>query len=99
MTNHFFALRVALSLAILTLPAALRSAVAQQPARQLAPGVVTVIPVQPEEEETFTGPLALEGVPAKDWTPNYTAKTDIAAEKSKTVVLRRGVWNLEFAFK
>jgi hypothetical protein len=75
------------------------SAGAQQPSRQLAPGVLTVIPVEAEEEELATGPIALPEIPGKDWMPELTAKSDTIFERAKLITLRRGVWNLEFAFK
>lgn len=73
------------------------------PPRRLAPGVVTVIPPAPEEQETFTGPLELvditQGMPQLNITPNYSPKTDTVYEQAQRVVLRRQIWNLEFAFK
>ncbi|MCA9142960.1 MAG: hypothetical protein KDB05_09245 [Planctomycetales bacterium] len=71
--------------------------------RPLAPGVLTVIPTATEEGETFNGPLPLvevvTGIPDLDWTPNYTPKTNTLQEIAKQVVLRRTIWDLEFAFK
>ena len=76
---------------------------AQPMKRKLAPGVVTVIPIAPQEDETFDGPLPLveivDGIDGLDWTPHFASKTDTLLEKSKIVVLRRAIWNLEFAFK
>ncbi|MFO0816805.1 MAG: hypothetical protein U1A77_02610 [Pirellulales bacterium] len=69
----------------------------------LAPGVLRTIPPDPAEEETLTRPVplvellaSLEGL---EWTPNYLPKSETLVEKSKAIVLRREVWNLEFAFK
>ena len=74
-----------------------------QATRKLAPGVVTVIPIDPQREETFHGPLPLVEVltdfRSLDWTPNYSPKTETLLELSKKVILRRGIWNYEFAFK
>lgn len=82
---------------------------AQQPAtaakpRVLAPGVVTVIPAAPQEEEMFSGPRPLIEVPANipklnEIKPNYEALTKTLNEQAKSAVLRRTIWNLEFAFK
>lgn len=84
-------------------PAAQPPAAKPQPAapavRKLAPGVLTVIPTSPKTEETFQGPLPLTNITALNWTPNYTPKTDTLSEKAAKVVLRRNIWNLEFAFK
>lgn len=70
-----------------------------QTVRKLAPGVMTVIPPEPLEQETFQGPLPLANVSKLDWTPNYTPKTDTLRDKSSQVILRHNVWNLELAFK
>ncbi len=71
--------------------------------RSYAPGVLTVIPPEPQYEETYSGPLELveiaKGQPELDWAPNYAAKSRTVFEMSRLVVLRREVWNLEFAFK
>lgn len=69
-----------------------------QTVRKLAPGILTVIPPEPHEEETFHGPITLS-VSQLDWTPNFTSKTDTLREKTANVTLRHNVWNLEFAFK
>ena len=73
------------------------------PARPLAPGILTVVPPAPEETETFTKQIPLVELLADasglDWTPNFIPKSDTLLEKSKAVVLRREIWNLEFAFK
>lgn len=71
--------------------------------RVLAPGVLTVIPPKPEEEEMFSGPLPLVEIPLEaegiEYTPNFESKTATVFERSKGVILRRGIWNLEFSFK
>ncbi len=85
--------------------AAMASTTAAVPAqsRQYAPGVLTVIPPDPQYSETYSGPLELveiaKGLPEIDWKPNYAAKSQTVYEMSKLVVLRREIWNLEFAFK
>ena len=74
-----------------------------QPRRVLAPGILTAIPPEPEEDETWHGPLPLVEVPANiadlEYTPNFEAKSATVFERAKGVTLRRGIWNLEFAFK
>lgn len=79
---------------VVTEPRAGRS----QTVRKLAPGVLTVIPPEPHEEETFHGPITLS-VSELDWTPNFTPKTETLREKTASVTIRHNVWNLEFAFK
>ncbi len=82
---------VLLGLICLPLPA--------QPVRRLAPGVLRVIPPEPQEEETFHGPMTIEPLTRLDWTPNYTPETQSLRQKASRVVLRQNVWNLEFSFK
>lgn len=76
---------------------------AQQTPRQLAEGVLTVIPPSPEEEEMFSGPRPLTEIPASidslDYTPNYEPKSTTLFERAKVGTLRRTIWNLEFGFK
>jgi hypothetical protein len=74
-------------------------AIAQQPVRPLAPGVLTVIPPEPKTEETLLGPLALQNVTRMNWDPAYWPKTQTLGDKVSRVTLRHNVWNLEFAFK
>ena len=61
--------------------------------------MLTVIPPDPQYEETFSGPMPLVeiviGLPELDWQPNFEAKSRTVFERSKLVVLRRQVWNLE----
>jgi hypothetical protein len=70
--------------------------------RHLAPGVLTVISPEPKEEETFSGPRELvdvvKGIDDLDWHPNFTPETRTLLEQSKSVIYRRAIWNLEFAF-
>jgi hypothetical protein len=92
---------------------AVTTVAAQQPPlqRRLAEGVVTVIPSDPQDGETFHGPLPLveltTGRANLDWTPpqfpngqpHLTAKSQTLKEMASKVVLRHPIWNLEFAFK
>jgi hypothetical protein len=83
--------------------ALLAATTASAQTRPLAPGVLTVIPPDSQYEETHSGPMALveivKGLPELDWQPNFEAKSRTVLERSRVVVLRRQVWNLEFAFK
>ena len=71
--------------------------------RKLAPGVLTVIPIAPEEQESFTGPRPLVDLltesPPLDWTPNYAPKDRTLLPQTRQMILRHDVWTLEFAFK
>jgi hypothetical protein len=70
-----------------------------QTVRKLVPGVLTVIPPEPKEEETFQGPLPLPALTQYQWTPSYTPKTYTLSEMASAVTIRHNVWCLEFAFK
>ena len=71
--------------------------------RQLAPGVLKVIPVDPRVEETFSGPRPLveinKGFTGIDWTPHYSPSTQTLLDMSQKVIFRRPIWNLELSFK
>ncbi|MCL4202573.1 MAG: hypothetical protein KJ000_08765 [Pirellulaceae bacterium] len=70
-----------------------------QGVRELAPGVLRVIPSEPNEEETFLGPIELSALTQFNWTPNFAPPTGTLKAKASQVTLRHNVWNLEFAFK
>jgi hypothetical protein len=85
-----------------------RSAAAQDPLdnaqpRQLAPGVLTVIPTGGGGGDTFTGPVSLveitTGIPELDWTPHYEPRTQTLLGRASRVTFYRTAWHLEFAFK
>lgn len=71
--------------------------------RRLAPGVITTIRPEPEEEETFSGPRELveivRGQPQTAWEPEFYPQTETLHERSKRIIFRRQVWYLNFAFK
>ena len=73
--------------------------------RRLAPGVLTVIPVKPEAAETASPPRGiveiLFGVDKQvlNWQPHFTPASRTLKQLGSQVVLRRGIWQLEFAFK
>ncbi len=69
-----------------------------QGVRKLAPGVLTVIPPETVNEETFEGPLALTKVTAP-WKPSFSPETETLSSKAAAVTLRHNIWGLEFAFK
>jgi hypothetical protein len=70
-----------------------------QEIRGLAPGILTVIPSEPKYEETFQGPLPLNNITRQNWDPPFSAETYTLSQMASQVVLRRNIWNLEFAFK
>lgn len=78
---------------------------------RFAPGTVRVIDPEPVPEETFTGPITLQGLldahPEIEWSapdfpegkPYYDARSRTIVEMAKQVILRREVYAFEFAFK
>ena len=77
--------------------------VAAQGSRPLAPGVMTIIPPDRDESDTFSGPREfveiLRSGKNLEWTPNYYPESDTLQQLSQSVVFRRNVWCLEFSFK
>jgi hypothetical protein len=78
-----------------------RAGLAQLPMPKLAPGVLKVIPAEPAEEDTASGPRDFVEVSrvAPEWTPNFAAPSETLAGLAATTTFRRPVWQLEFAFK
>jgi hypothetical protein len=78
-----------------------REAAAQ--VRNLAPGVITTIKPEPQEEEMFSGPRPLNeipiAIPGLEYKPNLRPQTATIFERAKLATLRRTIWNLEFSFK
>ncbi len=78
--------------------------------RKLAEGVLTIVPPNPQPEETSLGPIDLDLVkqhPELAWSapdfpenaPFFSSGSETLLEKSRNVVLRHPVFALEFAFK
>ena len=67
----------------------------------LAPGVLTTIEAEPEEEETVSGPLELAEIirGVKGWQPNFAAPSETLEALAGAATLRRPVWQLEFSYK
>ena len=65
---------------------------------ELDPRVLHTIAPEPQTDETFSGPLTLP-ISTAPWKPKTLPVTETLAEMQKRIVLRRGIWNLEFSFK
>lgn len=74
---------------------------AQPTMPKLAPGVLKVIPAEPVEADTASGPREFVEVTrvAPQWQPHYAAETETLAGMAQRTTFRRPVWQLEFAFK
>jgi hypothetical protein len=98
-------IRFSASLVAVPLLAFAASAFAQapQPVKPFAKGVVTTIPIAPQDEEMFSGPRPLVEVPITidglEYDPKLSPKTATIFERAKIATLRRTIWNLEFSFK
>ncbi len=70
---------------------------------EFAPGILTTIKPDPQDEEMFSGPRPLVEVPIAieglEYDPKLNPKTATVFERAKVVTLRRTIWNLEFSFK
>jgi hypothetical protein len=103
MNRFASALRIPIAALVATLAIAGSPAVAQRPARQFAPGVLTTIAPAPQAQEMYSGPLPLVEVPIaiKDlqYEPKLAAISSTVFERSQNALLRRVIWNLEFSFK
>jgi hypothetical protein len=77
------------------------TAEAQLPMPQLAPGVLKVIPAEPSEMDTATGPVDFAEVSriAPAWEPHFAASSETLSGLAGSTTFRRPVWQLEFAFK
>ena len=68
---------------------------------KLAPGVLRVIPGEPEEQDTVTGPMELTELAevAQPWKPHFGPETDTLHSLALDITIRRPVWQLEIATK
>lgn len=66
--------------------------------RPLAPGVLKVIQPVLNARDSFSMPMALPGLDAPEYQPNYAAKNDTLFGQTRSIVLFRNVWQLEFGF-
>ena len=82
-----------------------RTAVADEPKtgfRQLAPGVLTVIPPNTSSDSNAQRSDLLEitrRLPTLAWTPKQAAENTTLVERAKNREFVRDIWCLEFAFK
>ncbi len=70
--------------------------------RQLAPGVLKVIPADVSMDEAIRrGPLLeiTEGQRAREWKPQRAASNTTFVERARRLEYPRDIWCLEFAFK
>ncbi len=79
-------------------------------ARELAPGVLTIVEPDQNAEDTAIGPLDLDYVkkhPELEWaapdfeggSPHFASPSETLIEMGRGVTLRHPIWSLEFSFK
>ena len=97
-SGRFLAIILALGFLV---PALQGQGTAPARARQLAPGVLTVIPpdLAPEDTVSTHDIVELRAISALQWDPEYLATSDTLFELASGVKFRREIWGLEFAFK
>lgn len=66
--------------------------------RDLAPGVLKVIPPRIDIRDTYSLPMPLNGVQATPFDGNFIAQKETLHGQSRAVVFFRDVWQYEFAF-
>lgn len=77
------------------------STFAQQPTNQPKPfaeGVLQVIKPALQARESYSLPMPLPGLNAKEYDPNFLPKQDTLYGQTRDIVFFRDVWNYEFAF-
>lgn len=74
---------------------------AQQPAKRPKPfaeGVLNVIKPDLAARESYSLPMPLPGLNAKEYDPNFSPKQATLYGQTRNIVFFRDVWNYEFAF-
>lgn len=61
----------------------------------LAPGVLKIIPSNPQARDSFSLPMRLPGLETAEWDPNYYPKKLTLHGQTQNVVLYRDVWQYE----
>lgn len=84
-------------------PQSLPAAEASFAPRELAPGVLTVVPAQPQDGETVSGPRPLfeiaRGWDDLAWQPTFSPESQTLKSLAELATFRRPIWQLEFSYK
>ena len=62
-----------------------------------APGVIKVVPSDPQPRDTFTLPMKLAGLKSEKWDPNFASQKHTLFGQTQNVIMYRDVWQHEFA--
>ena len=71
---------------------------AQGQAKRLAPGVLKVIPAEPDVRDSYSLPTVLPGLSVNSFDGNFVSDRDTLHGQTRNVVFFRDVWQYEFAF-
>ena len=71
---------------------------AQGQAKRLAPGVLKVIPAEPDVRDSYSLPTVLPGLSVNSFDVNFVSDRDTLHGQTQNVVFFRDVWQYEFAF-
>ena len=85
-----------LMIALTAVGALSESAVAQP--KQLAPGVLKVIPANIDSRDSYSVPMPVEKLQPEIYTPNYAPVLETLKGQTKNVIFYRDVWQYEFSF-
>ena len=66
--------------------------------KELAPGVLHVIPAVPDARDSFSLPMSLPGLTTQEWDPNFATVQETLHGQTQAVILYRDVYQYEFAF-
>ncbi len=87
-----------LLIAVACLAFSLSSAGGQTKPRELAPGVLKVVPLAVETADSHTLRMPLPDLDAKQYVPNTFSPAQTLHGSTRDIVLFRDVWQYEFAF-
>ncbi len=93
MNRHQILLIVVASMAF-----GLSSAVGQTKPRELAPGVLKVVPLAVETADSQTLRMSLPDLDSKQYVPNTFSSAQTLYGSTRDIVLFRDIWQYEFAF-
>ncbi len=88
--------RVFIVLSALSICAA--GSLAEAQIKRLAPGVLNIIPADPDARDSYSMPLQLPGLSANKYQANFAPESDTLYGQTQNIVFFRNVWQYEFAF-
>lgn len=83
---------------LLAMFAVLNCGTTEAQVKKLAPGVLKVIPAEPDVRDSYSLPTALPGLTSSSFEGNYVSGRDTLHGQTRNIVFFRDVWQYEFAF-